>query len=145
MSDVLLKSLSSHLNGHSLDDLSNDLMGRRWASYARIWRPQADVYETEDALIIRVEIAGVRESDFQISLEERRLQISGTRADISERRAYYQMEIPYGDFNLELNLPVAVVGDEAQAVYRNGLLKIVLPKAHPKKAHPKQIPVRGDE
>lgn len=95
------------------------------------WRPPTDVYETENAIVVRVEIAGMRESDFSISLVERSLLIKGIRQDVNERRAYYQMEIPYGEFSTELELPYPVVVEEIEAVYREGFLRIVLPKSHP--------------
>jgi HSP20 family molecular chaperone IbpA len=94
-----------------------------------LWRPPTDVYETEASLFVRVEIAGMREEDFTIQLDGRALSIRGARQDITERRAFYQMEIQYGEFSVEIELPVAVVPEKVEAVYANGILKIVLPKA----------------
>ena len=70
-----------------------------------VWRPPTDVYETEDAIVVRVEIAGMREADFTVALVERSLLIRGVRQDLTERRAYYQMEIPFGEFSTEVELP----------------------------------------
>lgn len=106
----------------------------RWRIVSRphVWRPPTDVYETEDALIIRVEVAGMRESDFTISLVERNLTIRGVRQDTSERRAYHQMEIPFGEFSTELELPYTVIADKVEATYHDGFLRITLPIAQPK-------------
>ncbi len=103
----------------------------RWRLHMRshIWRPPTDVYEIEDALVVRVEIAGMRESDFAIYLDGRFLAIRGVRPDITERRAYHQMEIRFGEFATEVELPYQVVVDEIQATYTNGFLRILLPKA----------------
>lgn len=102
------------------------------------WRPPTDVFETEQAIIVRVEVGGMRESDFTISLVDRSLLIKGVRQDINERRAYYQMEIPFGEFSSEIELPYPIIAEQAEAVYRDGFLRIVLPKAHPQ-----QIKISG--
>lgn len=95
------------------------------------WRPPTDMFETENAIVVRVEVAGMRETDFSLSLAENSLRIRGVRQDSNERRAYYQMEIPFGEFISEVELPAAVVVEEAEAVYRDGFLRILLPKARP--------------
>jgi HSP20 family protein len=117
------------------DDFQNPITETsRWRIVSRphVWRPPTDVYETEDALIIRVEVAGMRESDFTISLVDRSLTIRGIRQDTSERRAYHQMEIPFGEFSTELELPYTVIADKVEAIYREGFLKITLPIERPK-------------
>lgn len=112
--------------------LSTDELRWRLLHHPRLWRPPTDVFETEDLLIVRVEIAGMREEDFTISLEDRRLVIGGSRPDQAERRAYHQMEIPFGEFSTEIELFVPVVPDKVEAVYKDGFLKIALPKAKPR-------------
>lgn len=94
------------------------------------WRPPTDVYETEDAVIVRVEIAGMHETDFSIVLDGRDLSIRGIRQDVPERRAYHQMEIRYGEFSVDVEMPAAVDVENVQAIYQNGFLKIMLPKVH---------------
>lgn len=96
------------------------------------WRPPTDVYELNDVIIVRVEIAGMRENDFSISIQNRKLSIRGVRLDTPERRAYYQMEIRYGEFSSEVELPAAVVEEAIQAEYRSGFLTLTLPKQKPK-------------
>ncbi len=96
-----------------------------------IWSPPTDVYETEDAYVIRVEIAGMREEDFEITLEGNYLLIQGQRPDISERRAYHQMEIRFGRFASIVELPPDVDIQRVEAEYRSGFLFVTLPKARP--------------
>ena len=100
------------------------------------WRPPTDVYETEDAFVVRVEVAGIREDDFSIHLDGRLLTVRGVRTDTTERRAYHQMEIRFGEFSIELEMPVAVAAEKVGAVYNNGFLLLTLPKTRPY-----QIPV----
>jgi HSP20 family protein len=92
------------------------------------WRPPTDVYESDEAVIIRVEIAGMHETDFSIILDGRFLSIRGVRQDVTERRAYHQMEIRFGEFNVDVEMPAAIDVENVQATYQNGFLKIVLPK-----------------
>jgi HSP20 family protein len=105
-----------------------------WRSPA--WRPPTDVYETDDAIVVRVEIAGMREDNFNIELNGRELSIRGLRQDTDEHRTFHQMEIRFGEFALSLELPLYVQTEQIQAVYNNGFLRIVLPKAAPR-----QIPL----
>jgi HSP20 family protein len=100
---------------------------------SHMWRPPTDVYETEQALIVRLEIAGMSEADFSIVLDGRYLMIRGVRSESPERRAYHQMEIPFGEFGVDLDLPFNVVMSAVEAVYSNGFLRIILPKTGPQK------------
>ncbi len=134
MVEMNLKTGSHRSAWTSQDDSQrSNLEGIRWGILSRphVWQPPTDVYETEDDLIVRVEIAGMRESDFTVSIEDRLLSIRGTRPDTQERRAYHQMEILFGEFLIEVELPYAVIPEKIDAVYRDGFLRIVLPKARP--------------
>lgn len=102
-----------------------------WQIRSHLWSPPTDQYETDDAYVVRVEIAGMREDDFEVSLENNTLYISGTRPDFPERRAYQQMEIRFGKFSTALLLPGPVNIEQARAEYINGFLTVVLPKATP--------------
>src|SRR3972149_4245097 len=110
---------------------SADSLNYRPAIRSHVWRPPTDVFETGDEVVVRVEIAGMEETGFTVVLDVRDLFIRGVRADTSERRAYYQMEIRFGEFGTDVGLPVAGVSGEIQAVYTNGFLNIRLPKAQP--------------
>ena len=98
---------------------------------AGVWSPPTDFYETERAYVVRVEIAGMREDDFEIALEDRYVIISGSRPDVPERRAYQQMEIRFGKFETVVGLPAPVDLDHARAEYKDGFLTVTLPRAKP--------------
>lgn len=100
----------------------------RWTVRPHAWRPPTDVYELDQTIVVRVEIAGMRENDFSISIQDRNLVIRGMRVDMPERRAYHQMEIRYGEFQSDIELPVPVIVDKAQAEYQGGFLTIIMPK-----------------
>lgn len=97
------------------------------------WRPATDIYETEEFIIVLAEIAGMNEDDFSISIDRNVLNIQGGRSfPVEERRAIHQMEIPFGDFSVEIVFPMEVDSQRVIATYNNGFLKVVLPKIPPK-------------
>ncbi len=96
------------------------------------WRPPTDVYITEDAIIVRVEIAGMSDGEFVITLDGRILTVRGTRPDTPERRAYHQMEIRFGEFRTDVELHWPVDPDGIEAEYSDGFLSLTLPRAKPR-------------
>ena len=99
-----------------------------WQARSTIWSPPTDVYETEKSYIVRVEIAGMREEDFEVAIENHTLHISGVRPDSSARRAYHQMEIRFGKFATSVGLPIPVNIEQSRAEYKDGFLTVTLPK-----------------
>jgi HSP20 family protein len=98
--------------------------------HGKVWRPPTDVYETADAIVVRVEAAGMTEGDFNVDLVRRTLVINGRRQDRSPSKlAYQQMEISYGEFRTEVLLPCSVNAAGVEATYRDGFLVVTLPKA----------------
>jgi len=103
----------------------------RIGSRSRVWSPPTDVFETDDAVIVRVEVAGMKNAEFAISLDEQILTIQGARSDQPERRAYHQMEIPFGEFRSRIGLHWIIDQEGIEAEYEDGFLRLVLPKAKP--------------
>jgi len=98
-----------------------------------VWSPPTDLYETEDAYVVRMEIAGMREADFAVSVEGNFLVISGSRPDVQERRAYHQMEIRCGKFTSAISLPHPIDLEKSSATYEDGFFVVNLPKVKPTK------------
>jgi HSP20 family protein len=105
--------------------------GRKWSARAKIWQPPTDVFETDDAIVVKIEIAGMRDAEFVISLEKRTLAVGGVRPTQSSSGAYHQLEIPSGEFVSMVELPAAIEYDRVEAEYSDGFLILVLPKARP--------------
>ena len=101
-----------------------------WQVSANIWRPPTDVYETADAFVVKVEVAGMREDDFEVGIENNILMISGIRPTLNERCAYYQMEIRSGKFEIAVELPAPIKVELSVAEYKDGFLMINLPKVN---------------
>ena len=99
-----------------------------WQVTQSIWSPPADVYETEKEYVVRVEIAGMREADFEVIFDNGYLFIGGIRTDVSERRAYHQMEIRFGKFSTSVAVPGPVDLDHSEAQYKDGFMIVVLSK-----------------
>ena len=128
--------------------------GRRWVVQGyMVFRPNSqftpptDVMETDDRLIVLVEIAGMRSGDFAISLvDQQHLVVSGTR----ERSpfagaAYHQVEIGYGEFRIELMLPFPVEQDEVSATYRDGFLVVELPRLPEKRIRVVEVQAQEED
>jgi HSP20 family protein len=97
-----------------------------------LWSPPTDLIETNDRLVIRVEIAGMKKSDFSIHIDQKRVVISGQRAELHEERSFHRMEIAFGEFESDINLPVSIDVDKVSADYKDGFLTINLPKTQPR-------------
>ena len=102
-----------------------------WQVRSNAWSPPTDIYETEQGFIVKVEIAGMREEDFEVVIEGNILRIQGSRSDLSERRAYHQMEIRFGKFEVAVEFPASFESGESTADYKDGFLVVNLPKKTP--------------
>jgi HSP20 family protein len=99
-----------------------------WHVRSTTWSPPTDVYETEENCVIKVEVAGMRDEDFEVGFEKNILMILGHRPDRNEKRAYHQMEIRFGHFEIAVEIPVVIDIEKAIAEYKDGFLIIMLPK-----------------
>lgn len=95
------------------------------------WRPPVEVYETDDALIVFVELAGLREDEIEVVLDDAVMTVRGDRrpAACEERRTVHAMGILYGPFAAEVYLPFSVDHDGVEATYESGMLRVRLPRA----------------
>jgi HSP20 family protein len=106
----------------------------------RIWRPPTDVYETDQEIVVKVEIAGMRQEDFQIGFNDHTLTIAGQRRDPVGKLVYQNMEISYGDFRTDVRINWPLEQSEIEATYEQGFLFVKLPKARQRR-----VPIRVQE
>jgi HSP20 family protein len=101
------------------------------------WTPNTDVYETADALVVRMEIAGISKEDLEITLNDRLLVVRGQRPDPCRpgRCSFRQMEIDYGYFERRILIPRSVDASRVRAQFHNGFLQIELPKSQSSEQH----------
>lgn len=93
------------------------------------WRPNTDIYETLKGIVIKMELAGVRQDQISIEYKENKLIVIGKRLDYTteEKITCYQMEINYGEFCRVINLPKDINPDKIKATYQDGFLLIFVP------------------
>jgi len=94
------------------------------------WRPAVDVFETEKAILVRLELAGVRISDLNVTVDGDLLRISGVRraASTDGVQRLHQMEIAFGPFERVMRLEVPFERDRVSAHLEEGFLTVKLPK-----------------
>lgn len=98
--------------------------------YRTRWSPPCNVYDAADHLRVLIEIAGVQREALDLRIEEDRLVLCGIRPEpeLPEKVNYIQIELDFGEFELEIALAVPVDAEAAQAWYHDGFLSVVLPK-----------------
>lgn len=116
--------------------------GRLSLVRGRHFKPAMDIYETNSAVIIVMEIAGAERQDIEVQLEGRHLRVAGVRrvAAPPDAQRCHQMEIDFGSFERWITLDFSPPQDGLEAVYQDGFLRITLPKG----GHPGDTKVRID-
>jgi HSP20 family protein len=111
------------------------------------WTPNTDIYTTENGLVVKAELAGMKSDSLEITVEGQRLRINGVRPDCcrAPHCSFLVMEINYGPFETVLDLPAGFDLSRAKAIYMNGFLRIDVPKAHQAVAKATKVPIsEGD-
>lgn len=96
-----------------------------------VWMPPCDVYETDENIIILIEIAGIDKKELKITLEGNYVNVKGFREDPSKidgKRNYYYMELNFGPFERVVFIPCPIKVKGVKVDYVHGILKITLPK-----------------
>lgn len=124
---------------HEMRRVSDDIllqMFRISSMSGDVWIPRVDIYETSDAVVIKACIAGFAPDQMELTLsaDNKYLTMRGTRVeqddDKTDRIRYHQLEVYYGPFERVVALPAEVLVDREKlsAAYKDGFLKVVLPK-----------------
>jgi HSP20 family protein len=121
-------------------DLEQFVDENMWPSTG--FMPAMDVRQDKDNVIVEMSLPGIEAEKVDIDIENDVLTVSGHREEKKEtkREDYYRKEIREGSFSRSLVLPMHVKGDQAEAMYEKGMLKITIPKAE--EAKPKKIAVK---
>jgi HSP20 family protein len=135
-------------NDMSLDSPQYQQVTHHWVvmRQSNAWRPPTDVFELEDRLVVMVEIAGMRDGEFNVVLQDRRLLITGVRRRVvRDRIAFHQMEVRYGEFRTGISLPWPVDREKVAATYKDGFLRVELPRALNQQVHIVNVDVEQEE
>jgi HSP20 family protein len=102
----------------------------RYAPGPTGWVPPVDLVETDERYVITAEVPGLRREDLTIHMEDGNLTLSGTRRDRDVAcEQYHRVERGHGTFSRTFRLPHPVAVDHIAADLRDGVLRIVVPKA----------------
>lgn len=107
------------------------------------WSPRVDIYEDKDRLILEAELPGMKQEDFDISVENNVITLKGERKFEMKKEGdnYHRVERSYGSFTRSFTLPQTVTPEGATADFDNGVLRISLPKREETRA--RKIEVTG--
>jgi HSP20 family protein len=107
------------------------------------WVPSIDLSETKESYIVKAEIPGMEAKDIDITLQDDLLTIRGEKKQEKEEKDenYHFVERSYGSFTRSIRLPQEVKGDKIKASYKDGVLKITLPKSEEAKKKETKIKV----
>ncbi|HNQ45669.1 MAG TPA: Hsp20/alpha crystallin family protein [Syntrophorhabdus sp.] len=126
-----------------IDKMFEDFFGKTdFSSLADgTWNPPMDVQQTKKDVIVMMDIPAIDPKAISISIIEDRITIKGERKreEESQEADYYRSERVYGSFQRIIQLPAEVVGDKAKASYKDGVLKITIPKSQ--KVVPKEVKI----
>ena len=128
------------------EDFFGKGMPMRWMEEGDgIWSPNVDMAETKDEIVLTAELPGFKKEDIKLSVEDHTITLSGEKKSEYEEEKkeenYYQLERRFGSFTRSFALPTPVQADKVKASYKDGILKVTLPKSEEAKKKEIQINV----
>jgi len=96
------------------------------------WTPLADVYETAEGFVVQIEVPGIAEEDIEVHVDGDTVVVRGQRQPVSRSRpdSFHRMERSYGSFSRSFQLSEDVDPERVSARFKDGLLRVELPKLH---------------
>ena len=115
----------------TLRDEMGRLFSRTFGEGAAAWTPALDVIDSKEAILLKLDLPGMRPEDVDIEVHEGVLTVKGERRfeEKVEEGQYHRLERSYGHFQRSLTLPKAVKADDITAAFENGVLEVRVPKA----------------
>lgn len=111
------------------------------------WNPSVDIYENKDQIVLEAELPGMKREDFDLSIENNVITLRGERRfeKKDESDNYHRVERSYGSFARSFTLPQTVQAEQVAAEYRNGVLRVTIPKREEVKARRIEVAGEGSE
>jgi HSP20 family protein len=125
-----------------MNRMFDEFFGERRSELAEgSWMPVVDLSENESTILVRAELPGISQDDLELNLQDNVLTLKGEkkRETKEEKKNYHRTECCYGSFTRSFTLPAAVKQEEIMATFKDGVLKIRLPKVEEVK--PKKIAI----
>ncbi len=110
------------------------------------WSPNVDIFEDQNSIVLEADLPGMKAEDFKLAIENYKLTLSGERKFEKEEKGenYHRVERSYGAFTRTFSLPSTVAVDEVNADFRDGVLRVTLPKREEVKARQIEVSVKSD-
>jgi len=136
---------------HNFDERMRRFFGEGLTSFKNLaeenwslatWSPSCDIYETENEVVVKAELPEVKKEDVNVSIDNNILTIRGERklSEETKRENYHRVERSYGEFSRSFTLPSFVDTGKVNAEYKDGILRVTMPKRE--EAKPKQVDVK---
>lgn len=140
-----LRSLQDEVNRLFSTNLSRTFGDEGIARGA--WMPNVDIYENKEQIVLEAELPGMNREDFDLSIENNIITLRGERRfeKKDDGDNYHRVERAYGTFTRSFTLPQTVSAEGATAEYKNGVLRVTLPKREEVKARRIEIKGEGEE
>lgn len=108
------------------------------------WNPSVDIFENKDQIVLEAELPGMKREDFELTIENNVITLRGERKfeKKEENDNYHRVERSYGAFSRSFTLPQTVSAENATADFKNGVLRVTLPKREEIKA--RRIEIKGE-
>ena len=109
------------------------------------WSPSVDIYESEGEIVLEAELPGMKREDFELSIENNVITLKGERSFEKKKEGdnYHRVERAYGSFTRSFSLPRSVSAENTTADFKNGILRVSLPKEEEAKA--RKIEISGED
>lgn len=130
----------------NVQDQINRAFGSFFGERKASWLPAVDVYDDKEAVVLKVDLPGVKPENVAVELDENVLTVRGQRAadhDTDPER-FYRIERPIGSFERSIALPQGVRGADIHAAFDDGILTVRVPKAKEAKPRRIEIEVKGE-
>lgn len=122
---------------HEVERLFDEMIHRPWGFCrdVRGWNPSVDLYETAEAFIVEADLPGVKQEDVKVEMQNSDLLLQGWRSLEKSRSdgRFHTMERSSGEFFRRITLPDSVETDAIKAEFKDGVLRLTLPKARRKR------------
>jgi HSP20 family protein len=137
-----LQQRMNRLLDHSLE--RREAEGDHELERGQDWTPLTDIYETKNEIVLKLEIPEMAQRDIEVRVDENRLVVSGERrlSEEAKREEYRRIERSYGRFARSFTLPETIDREGIEAAYKDGVLRLMLPKREERRAKPITIQVK---
>ncbi len=132
-------SMTSHIN--EWDNFLDDIFGKSAEVNSANWIPSVDIHENKSEFNLTADLPGLSKKDVKINIDDNLLTVSGERVYPEKNTDVYRIERGHGKFKRSFTLPENINNDKISASFKNGELKITLPKTEETLSKSKEIKI----